>query len=100
SLDGQLLNEYDDVYMHTHLSENKDECAWGQDLFPESKHYLDVYDEHKLLSERSVFAHGIHLCDSEYPRLHETVSAIAFCPTSNLFIGRGLFKLGKAEEHN
>ncbi len=100
SLAGQLLNEYDDVYMHTHLSENKDECAWVQDLFPESKHYLDVYDHHQLLSERSVFAHGIHLCDSEYHRLHETGSAIAFCPTSNLFIGSGLFKLGKAEEHN
>ncbi|WP_133010492.1 guanine deaminase [Marinomonas flavescens] len=98
-LAGKLLNEYDDVYMHTHLSENKDECAWVQDLFPASKNYLDVYDQHKLLSERSVFAHGIHLCDSEYHRLHETGSAIAFCPTSNLFIGSGLFKLSKAEEH-
>jgi guanine deaminase len=98
-LAGKLLSEYDDVYMHTHLSENKDECAWVQDLFPESTNYLDVYDQHKLLSERSVFAHGIHLCDSEYHRLHETGSAISFCPTSNLFIGSGLFKLNKAEEH-
>lgn len=99
-LAGKLLSEYDDVYMHTHLSENKDECAWVQDLFPNSSNYLDVYDQHKLLSERSVFAHGIHLCDSEYHRLHETGSAISFCPTSNLFIGSGLFKLSKAEEHN
>ena len=99
-LAGKLLSEYDDVYLHTHLSENKDECAWVQDLFPDSKNYLDVYDQHKLLSERSVFAHGIHLCDSEYHKLHETGSAISFCPTSNLFIGSGLFKLNKAEEHN
>lgn len=98
-LAGKLLGEYKDVYMHTHLSENKDECAWVQDLFPQSANYLDVYDQHKLLSERSVFAHGIHLCDSEYHRLHETGSAISFCPTSNLFIGSGLFKLSKAEEH-
>jgi guanine deaminase len=99
-LAGKLLSEYDDVYLHTHLSENKDECAWVQDLFPNSSNYLDVYDQHKLLSERSVFAHGIHLCDSEYHRLHETGSAISFCPTSNLFIGSGLFKLSKAEEHD
>ena len=98
-LAGKLLSEYKDVYLHTHLSENKDECAWVKELFPESTNYLDVYDQHKLLSERSVFAHGIHLCDSEYHRLHETGSAISFCPTSNLFIGSGLFKLNKAEEH-
>ncbi|MCV2402226.1 guanine deaminase [Marinomonas sp. C2222] len=98
-LAGKLLSEYDDVYLHTHLSENKDECAWVQSLFPQSKNYLDVYDQHKLLSERSVFAHGIHLCDHEYHRLHETGSAISFCPTSNLFIGSGLFNLKKAEEH-
>lgn len=99
-LAGKLLSEYDDVYLHTHLSENKDECTWVQTLFPNSKNYLDVYDQHQLLSERSVFAHGIHLCDSEYHRLHETGSAIAFCPTSNLFIGSGLFKLSQAEKHN
>ncbi|MBJ7553066.1 guanine deaminase [Marinomonas spartinae] len=98
-LAGKLLGEYDDVYMHTHLSENVDECAWVHELFPNSKNYLDVYDQNQLLSERSVFAHGIHLCDSEYHRLHETGSAIAFCPTSNLFIGSGLFKLSKAEEY-
>ena len=97
-LAGKLLGEYEDVYLHTHLSENKDECAWVQELFPQSRHYLDVYDQHQLLSERSVFAHGIHLCDHEYHRLHETGSAIAFCPTSNLFIGSGLFRLSEAEK--
>jgi len=97
---GQLLEEYDNLYMHTHLSENKNECEWVQSLFPDTKNYLDVYDKHNLLSERSVFAHGIHLCDHEYTRLSETGSAIAFCPTSNLFLGSGFFNLSKAEEFN
>ncbi|MCZ2722734.1 guanine deaminase [Marinomonas sp. 15G1-11] len=97
---GELLAEFDNLYMHTHLSENQQECEWVSSLFPDSKNYLDVYDQHKLLSERSVFAHGIHLCDDEYHRLNETGSAIAFCPTSNLFLGSGLFRLNKAEEHN
>ncbi|TDR15489.1 guanine deaminase [Marinomonas communis] len=96
---GKLLSEYDDLYMHTHLSENRQECSWVQELFPDSKNYLDVYDQHQLLSERSVFAHGIHLCDQEYNRLSKTGSAIAFCPTSNLFLGSGLFNLEKAELH-
>lgn len=95
----KLLQENPDLYLHTHLSENKQEMEWVQELFPESRNYLDVYDQHKLLSERSVFAHGIHLCDQEYQRLSETGSAIAFCPTSNLFLGSGLFNLPKAEQH-
>jgi len=97
---GQLLEEYPDVFMHTHLSENKNECAWVADLFPECENYLDVYDKHGLLSKRSVFAHGIHLCDSEYQRLSDTDSSLSYCPTSNLFLGSGLFNLKKAEEFN
>ena len=96
---GKLLSEFDNLYLHTHLSENVNECEWVQQLFPEAKNYLDVYDQHQLLSERSVFAHGIHLCDQEYQRLSDTGSAIAFCPTSNLFLGSGLFNLQKAEFH-
>lgn len=95
----KLLQEYPDLYLHTHLSENKKEIEWVQALFPDSQHYLDVYDRYQLLSERSVFAHGIHLCDHEYERLAETGSALAFCPTSNLFLGSGLFNLPKAEQH-
>lgn len=97
-LAGKLLEEYPDVYMHTHLSENKKEIEWVQALFPDSKNYLDVYDQHGLLSSRSVFAHGIHLCDGECKRLSETDSAIAFCPTSNLFLGSGLFPLDEMED--
>lgn len=97
---GDLLKEYPDVFMHTHLSENENECAWVKELFPECENYLDVYDKHGLLSKRSVFAHGIHLCDSEYQRLSDTDSSLSYCPTSNLFLGSGLFNLKKAEAYN
>ncbi|WNC68297.1 guanine deaminase [Thalassotalea nanhaiensis] len=95
---GQLLAENPSVYLHTHLSENKDEIAWVNELFPDSDGYLDVYDKSKLLGRRSVFAHGVHLHDSECQRLGETDSAIAFCPSSNLFLGSGLFNLQQAQK--
>ncbi|AQZ33316.1 guanine deaminase [Pseudomonas sp. LPH1] len=98
-LAGNLLGEYPDLYMHTHLSENRKEIEWVKALFPERKGYLDVYDHHKLIGPRAVFAHGVHLCDDECKRLAETGSAVAFCPTSNLFLGSGLFDLNKLEAH-
>lgn len=98
-LAGKLLGEYPDLYMHTHLSENRKEIEWVKELFPERKGYLDVYDHHKLIGPRAVFAHGVHLCDDECKRLAETGSAVAFCPTSNLFLGSGLFDLNKLEAH-
>lgn len=99
TLAGQLYQEYPDLYMHTHLSENRQEIAWVKELFPERKGYLDVYDHYRLIGARSVFAHGVHLCDEECQRLAETGSAVAFCPTSNLFLGSGLFDLPKLEQH-
>ncbi|MGH8352000.1 MAG: guanine deaminase [Pseudomonas sp.] len=99
TLAGKLLKEYPDLYMHTHLSENRKEIEWVKELFPERKGYLDVYDHYELLGERSVFAHGVHLCDEECKRLGDSGSAVAFCPTSNLFLGSGLFDLPKLEQH-
>lgn len=99
ALAGKLLGEYPDLYMHTHLSENRKEIEWVKELFPERKGYLDVYDHHKLIGPRAVFAHGVHLCDDECQRLADTGSAVAFCPTSNLFLGSGLFDLNKLEAH-
>lgn len=96
-LAGQLLQEFPDVYLHTHLSENLDEVAWIASLFPDSHGYLDVYDRAGLVTQRSIFAHGIHLTDAEFMRLSEAESAISFCPTSNLFLGSGLFKLEQAK---
>ncbi len=94
---GELLKEFPDVYMHTHISENPKEVEWVEELFPNCDGYLDAYDQAGLVKERSVFAHGIHLTDAEFQRLSEAKSAIAFCPTSNLFLGSGLFKIEQAK---
>ncbi len=99
ALAGKLLTEYDGVYLHTHLSENLAEIDWVKSLNPDCETYLDVYDKFNLLGERSVFAHGIHLCDSEYHQLSQSNSALAFCPSSNMFLGSGLFKLDLAQQH-
>jgi guanine deaminase len=96
-LAGKLLQEYPDVYLHTHLSENLNEIQFVAELFPESLDYLQVYEQFGLVGNKSIFAHGIHLSDSEFQRLSETQAAIAFCPTSNLFLGSGLFKLHQAK---
>ena len=96
-LAGKLLQEFPDVYLHTHLSENVQEVEWVSELFPESRGYLDVYDRAGLVGEKSVFAHGVQLTDAEFDRLSEAKAAIAFCPTSNLFLGSGLFKLSQAK---
>jgi guanine deaminase len=94
---GRLLREYPDVYLHTHMSENLNEVAWVASLFPQHDHYLHSYDSAGLLGRRSVFAHCIHLTDAEWSRLADTKSNIAFCPSSNLFLGSGLFPLARAE---
>ena len=96
---GRLLAEYDDVYLQTHLSENKQEIAWVKELFPERAGYLDVYDHFGLLGERSVFAHAVHLEQAECERMGATDSVISFCPTSNLFLGSGLLDLPEVESH-
>jgi guanine deaminase len=93
----KLLVEFPDVYLHTHLSENVNEVEAVAAEFPESKGYLDVYDQAGLVGERSIFAHGVQLTDQEFARLSEAKSTIAFCPTSNLFLGSGLFKIEKAK---
>lgn len=97
---GALLQEFPDVYLHTHLSENKNEIEWVKSLFPGCDCYLDTYDNAGLLGRRSIFAHCIHLEEKEWKRLSETQSGIAFCPTSNLFLGSGLFHLSRAVQEN
>ncbi|QNK09667.1 guanine deaminase [Enterobacter sp. JUb54] len=95
----QLREEFPDTWLHTHLSENLTEVAWVNSLWPEHEHYLDVYHHYGLTGERSVFAHGIHLAEKEWQCLHDTGSAVAFCPTSNLFLGSGLFRLPASWQH-
>lgn len=96
---GRLLREHPGVYLHTHMSENTNEIAWVEELFPHLDHYLHSYDEAGLLGRRSIFAHCIHLSDDEWRRMAETGCSAAFCPTSNLFLGSGLFPLEQAEHH-
>ena len=94
-LAGELYASYDSVYLQTHLAENRDEVAFVQQLYPNHKGYLDVYDDMGLLGRRTTLAHGIYLETSEYERLRATGTQISHCPTSNLFLGSGLFDLPK-----
>ncbi len=93
----RLLNEVPDLYLQSHLSENVSELAWVRELFPECNDYLEVYEQSGLVRDRSIYAHGIHLSDSEFQRLSASGATIAFCPTSNLFLGSGLFKIDRAK---
>lgn len=95
---GQLLKESPGTFMHTHVSENVEEVHWVKSLFPERAGYLDVYDHYGLLQRRSVLAHGVHLTARERRRVHETEAAVSHCPTSNLFLGSGLFHVHDAKD--
>ena len=96
---GALRREFPDCYVQTHADENKAEIARVAELFPEAKSYIDVYARAGLTGPRSVFGHCIHLLDGEVAELVASRSVAAFCPTSNLFLGSGLFdeaRLAKA----
>ena len=95
---GRLAAEYPDVWVHTHLAENHDEVEQISKLFPWSSSYLDVYDRFGLVRERSVFAHCLHLQDDECRLMAKSGAAAAHCPTSNMFLGSGLFDLRKLRE--
>jgi len=79
------------LYMQTHVAENRDEVAWARELFPEARSYLDVYTRAGLMHPRSVLAHGIWLDDDDRAALRDTGAHIAHSPSSNLFLGSGLF---------
>lgn len=96
---GELAARFDDVLVHTHLAENRQEVAWVRELFPERNGYLDVYRHYGLLHERCVFAHCLHLDDADYQALAGADAALAFCPSSNLYLGSGLFDLARARGH-
>jgi guanine deaminase len=88
---GELLGAHPGTYMQTHVAENRAEVRWVGELFPEARSYLDVYRRAGLLNERAVLAHGIWLDDEDRAVLRDTGAQIAFCPSSNLFLGSGLF---------
>jgi guanine deaminase len=88
---GALVREFPDLHMQTHLSENHAEIAFTQELYPAAKDYTDVYEHYGLLGRKSLFGHCIHLSEREADALSDTGSIAVFCPTSNLFLGSGLF---------
>jgi guanine deaminase len=94
---GALLTAHPDVLLHTHLAENIAEIAAVRDRF--AKEYLDVYDRFGLVGPRSVFAHCVHMEEPAMARLAAAGAGIAFCPSSNLFLGSGLFDLAQADRH-
>jgi guanine deaminase len=88
---GALWREHPECLMQTHLSEQTDEVEWVKSLFPQSRDYLDTYETQGLLGEGALFGHAIYLTDREIDRIRETGAALVHCPTSNTFIGSGLF---------
>ena len=94
---GRLAAEFPDVHVHSHLAENRAEIAWARELFPWSRSYTEVYDHFGLLRPRAVYAHGIHLDDQDRRRLAESGTWIAHAPTSNLYLGSGLFDFAASD---
>jgi len=95
-LAGQLFTEHPGVYLQSHVAENRGEVEWVATLYPEARSYLDVYDRFGQLGERAIYAHCIWLDDDDRRRMADTGTAMSFCPTSNLFLGSGLFDLERA----
>ncbi|TVM07670.1 MAG: guanine deaminase [Halomonas sp.] len=95
---GGLLRSDPSLWLQTHLAENTGEIAWVAELFPESRDYLNVYEQSGLVGPRSTFAHGIHLDDGMRARLAGQGANIAFCPSSNMFLGSGLFDRRSARD--
>jgi guanine deaminase len=96
---GELARAYPDVFIQTHLSENQSEVALVAERFPQHNSYLDVYDHYGLVREKAVFGHCVHLPESSWLTLREKGATAAFCPSSNLFLGSGLFDYASAQTH-
>jgi guanine deaminase len=94
---GRLATDYPDALIQTHVAENLDEVAWVKRLFPKARSYLDVYDRCGLLRERAIYAHCIHFDEVDRARMAQSGAAAAFCPSSNLRLGSGLFDVAAAD---
>lgn len=93
----ELAKAYPDTFIQTHVSENRDEVDWVKTLYPDARSYLGVYDSYGLMRPRALFGHCIWLDDEDFARMAATGSAASVCPTSNLFLGSGLFDFEKAD---
>jgi guanine deaminase len=94
-----LAAAYPDLHIQTHLSENLEEIAFATGLYPDASDYTDIYARYGLLGPKTLLGHAIHLGDREMGALAETASVAVSCPTSNLFLGSGLFDLKRLEAH-
>ncbi len=90
-LSGALAREHPECFIQTHLSENHDEIAFTKSLYPDSPDYLGIYEHYGLLGSKTLLGHSIHLEEREVQVMAETGAIAVFCPTSNLFLGSGLF---------
>lgn len=88
---GELAARYPDVWIQSHVAENKDEIRWARELFPTARSYLSVYQDFGLMRERAIYAHCIHFDDEDRALMRDTGAAAAVSPTSNLFLGSGFF---------
>lgn len=93
---GSLLSTDPTLYLQTHLAENQTEIETVHTLFPQARSYLDVYDRAHLVGTRSIFGHAIHLHEEDWQVCHDKGCTLAHCPTSNIFLGSGRFKLFEA----
>lgn len=100
ALAGELFQNTPGIYLQSHVAENKDEIAWVAQLYPDSRSYLSVYKQFDQLGPRAIFAHCIWLDEQDWALLGESGTSIAFCPTSNTFLGSGLFDLDAAQARN
>ena len=87
------------MYFQTHLAENKNEVKVVKQLYPDANTYLEVYNKYGLVLKRSIFGHALYLENSDYNLLQSEKASIAFCPSSNLFLGSGLFDINRAESY-
>ncbi|WP_422927870.1 guanine deaminase [Singulisphaera sp. PoT] len=92
----QLKEEHNDCWVNTHISENPSEVRTARVEFPDCSDYTHVHEKHGLLGPKFTAGHGIWLSNDEFSRFSKAGAAIAFCPLSNLFLGSGLFRLGRA----
>ena len=97
---GALAREHPSTFIQSHVAENRAEIAWAAELFPGHRSYLDIYDHYGLLRDKAIYGHCIYLDDTDRARMTAVGAKAAFCPTSNLFIGSGLYDLRQAIEAN
>jgi guanine deaminase len=86
-----LAREFPDAYVQTHVNESLGEIEFAKELYPNLPDYLGIYEHYGLLGPKTLLGHCIHMNDREVSVMYETGSVAVFCPTSNLFIGSGLF---------